>query len=210
MGIMIQNSTSNPHSIFYGGACNEKRPRSKHRKSSGYDSLEGDEESSSMDSSGSYQNKAQNFQNMQWNSKRENDQKVLQLNNLNDKNRAKNGTTKNSSGGVFKKLLSKNPSRSNSTNFTKASIAEEETYQYEDKLMIKDTNEEISKLSFGDNLSKFSETSKAHITKPLNMEILQYDEMDILRMDFRSKQVSSSTASTTNNSHSSTYSSTHS
>lgn len=208
--IMIQNSTSNPHSIFYGGACNEKRPRSKHRKSSGYDSLEGDEESSSMDSSGSYQNKAQNIQNIQWDSKRENDQKVLQLNNLNDKNRAKNGTTKNSTGGVFKRFLSKNPSRSNSTNFTKASIAEEEPYQYEDKLMVKDTNEEISKLSFGNNLSKFGETSKAHITKPLNMEILQYDEMDILRMDFRSKQVSSSTASTTNNSHSSTYSSTHS
>ena len=128
----------------------------------------------------------------------------------NEKNKIKNGQTKSSSGGLFKRFLSKNPSRSNSTNFTKECIVEEELNSHEGNLIYHDTNEAMRRLSFGDKLTPTSETSKAHVAKPLNMEILQYDEMDIIRMDFRSKQVSSSLASTTNNSHSSTYSSTHS
>ena len=194
--IMIQK---HPHSIFYGGDYNEKRPKGKHRKSSGYDSLDGDEESSSMDSAGSHHNKAENIHDMDWN-------KITD----NEKNKIKNGQTKSSSGGLFKRLLSKNPSRSNSTNFTKECIVEEEINSHEGTLIYQDSNEVMRKLSFEDKFALTSETSKAHVAKPLNMEILQYDEMDIIRMDFRSKQVSSSLASTANNSHSSTYSSTHS
>ena len=207
--IMIQK---HPQSIFYGGNCNDnKRPRNKHRKSSGYDSLDGDEESSSMDSAGSNQNKlcqivqGQNIHAISWDSNADNEQKVLHLNNLNEKNRIKNGPTKSSSGGVLKRLLSK----SSSTSFAKASIAEEDIDSHEGKIVLQDQNDEFRRSSLVDKITKTTEISKAHITKPLNMEILQYDEMDILRMDFRSKQVSS-TASTTNDSHSSTYSSTHS
>ena len=205
--IMIQ---PHPHSIFYGGNYNDNRPKSKQRKSSGYDSLDGDEENSSMDSGGSHQNKAENISEIQWSNKREAETKADKIHNLNEKNRNKTGQSKTSSGGVFKRFLSKHPSRSNSTNFTKASIAEEEINSHEAKIVFQDANEIMRRLSHEENIRKTSETSKAHVSKPLNMEILQYDEMDILRMDFRSKQVSSSLASTTNNSHSSTYSSTHS
>ena len=215
--IIIQK---HPQSLFYGGNqnCNNtKRPRNKHRKSSGYDSLDGDEESSSLDSAISNQNKinlansikvGQIVEEDSWVSKLDpQHQKMSHINIINNKNMSKSNDNKNSSGGVFKRFLSKHPSKTNSMKIVEIDD-EHLNLQQEEKINLHIISEEPSRKSFTSNIKLHNcEMNKAHITKPLGMEIIQYDETDILRMDFRSKQPSS-TASTTNNSHSSsTYSS---
>ena len=210
--IIIQQ---HPKSVFHGG---NSKPRNKHRKSSGYDSLDGDEESSSLDSAASNQNKIgllngkileDQKDESSLEDKQDNQQNVLHHHNLNNKNVGKANTNKNSSGGVFKRLLSRNSSKTNNSNFTKSSIAEENMTSHQDIQTHLELNDEQKRKSFCSKNIRNSEMNRAHITKPVEMEIIQYDEVDIMRMDFRSKQTSS-LASTTNDSHSSTYSSTHS
>ena len=178
--------------------------------------MDGDEESSSLDSAISNQNKInlvninkvnQIVEEDSWVNKLDPHQKMLHINNINNKNMSKSNDNKNSSGGVFKRFLSKHPSKTNSTKISE--IDEEHiSLEHEGKINLYKISEEPSRKSFASNIKQHNcEIHKAHITKPLGMEIIQYDETDIMRMDFRSKQPSS-TASTTNNSHSSsTYSS---
>ena len=225
--IMIQK---NPTPLIYNGTSNlnteSKLPRNKHRKSSGYDSLDGDEESSSLDSAASNHNKkgslsiVNNISNQQTtgfleNEKFHKESNSSNLNHLNNKNAQKALNNKNASGrsgSVFKRFLSKHPSgtKNHGFKFETPCIVEETIISSEGRKQSSDINDQrrIQSLNGKNMINK--DTKELMAKRPIDMEIIQYDEMDIIRMDIRSKQASSSSTTTstaTNHSHSSAYSS---